>query len=253
MKFARHLAGTEAIGIGPGGWYHLAFFGLFLPYLAVKSARRLPALSQRPRKRHFISVLVVQAVTVVISLAIARLEGIPLWPAQEPPLVAVAAGLILLAGCYLALKGRWREAVVRRDPVVHFVMPRDAIERRLWVAVSFAAGVGEEITYRGVMYVLFWRLTHDPVVAALATAALFGAAHAVQGWRAVGAIALISLGLQGLVLLAGSLYVAMAVHVVYDIAAGLTYGRLGEELGYPVEGMAPVETTGAGTAAGPGG
>jgi hypothetical protein len=87
----------------------------------------------------------------------------------------------------------------------------------------------------------------------LRPAALFGAAHAVQGWKSGGAIALISLGLQGLVLLAGSRYVAMAVHVVYDLAAGLTYGRLGEELGYPAEGVAPVGTTGAGTAAGPGG
>ena len=237
--------------IGPWGWYHLACFGLALPYLAMKSAARLPALSQRPRKQHFISVLVVQGVTVVLSLGVAYLEGIPLWPRAAPPLAAVAAGLVLLAGCYLALKPRWREAVARRDPRVHFAMPRDAVERRLWVAVSVAAGLGEEITYRGVMYALLWRLTQDPFTAAVGTAALFGAAHAVQGWKGVGAIALISLGLQGLVLLAGSLYVAMAVHVLYDVAAGFTYGRRGEELGYPVEGVPPAQTTGAGPEAGP--
>lgn len=40
----------------------------------MKSARRLPALSQRPRKRHFVSVLV-PAVTLVICLAVRRMEG----------------------------------------------------------------------------------------------------------------------------------------------------------------------------------
>jgi hypothetical protein len=32
-----------------------------------------------------------------------------------------------------------------------------------------------------------------------------------------------------------SLYLAMAVHVVYDITAGITYGRLGKEFGYSPE------------------
>jgi hypothetical protein len=32
--------------------------------------------------------------------------------------------------------------------------------------------------------------------------------------------------------LSGSLYVAMLVHVLYDITAGMAYGRLGRELGY---------------------
>lgn len=84
------------------------------------------------------------------------------------------------------------------------------------------------------------------MVAATAAAALFGAAHAVQGWNGIGAVALIGLSLQGLVLLAGSLYVAMAVHVRYDLVTGLTYGKLGKELGYPTEGIPPVS---AGSAA----
>ena len=45
--------------------------------------------------------------------------------------------------------------------------------------------------------------------------------------------------LLALVWLAGSLYVAMAVHVVYDITAGITYGRLGRELGYVPRAATP--------------
>ena len=38
---------------------------------------------------------------------------------------------------------------------------------------------------------------------------------------------------NALVALSGSLYVAMGAHALYDVLAGLGYGRLGEQLGYP--------------------
>ncbi len=52
-------------------------------------------------------------------------------------------------------------------------------------------------------------------------------------------IFVMALGFHTLVWLAGSLYVAMAVHVAYDITAALNYGRLGRELGYSTEGCPP--------------
>lgn len=231
---------AAAAGVGAWGWFHLVCFGVVLPYLAVQSARRLPGMSQRPRKGHFISVLVVQGVTVIISLQVARAERIALFPAAMPSALAIGAGAVMALLTILALRPRWREAVERREPRVHFVMPRDAVERRLWVGVSLAAGCCEEITYRGVMYALLLRLAGDPVSAALAAAMLFAGAHAVQGWKGIVAVGLIGLSLQGLVLLAGSLYVAMAVHTLYDLVTGLTYGKLGEELGYPADGIPPV-------------
>ena len=45
-------------------------------------------------------------------------------------------------------------------------------------------------------------------------------------------IFVLALGFHALVWLAGSLYVAMAVHIAYDITAGLTYGRLRRDLGF---------------------
>src|SRR5262249_2450239 len=58
----------------------------------------------------------------------------------------------------------------------------------------------------------------------------FGLTHIIQGWRSVAIIVVFALGFHALVWLAGSLYVAMAVHVAYDITAGLSFGRLGREL-----------------------
>ena len=44
-----------------------------------------------------------------------------------------------------------------------------------------------------------------------------------------------ALGFHALVWLSGSLYVAMAVHIAYDITAGITYGRLGKKFGYSLD------------------
>jgi membrane protease YdiL (CAAX protease family) len=46
-----------------------------------------------------------------------------------------------------------------------------------------------------------------------------------------------ALAFQALAWLSGSLYVAMAVHALYDVTAGLAYGAYGEKLGYPIEPM----------------
>ena len=50
-------------------------------------------------------------------------------------------------------------------------------------------------------------------------------------------IGIVALAMHGLVIWSGSLYIAMAVHAIYDLVAGFTYGRLGERLGSPQEGI----------------
>lgn len=221
------------MAIGVWGWYHLAFFGVFLPYVALRSRRRLEEHGYPPRKAFFVSVILQQAIFVTISLIVAYLEWIPLFPPRLPTPQGVLLAGLFLAGSIVAMRPLWRDAVARREPRVQLSMPSDAEERRLWVGVSMAAGIGEEISYRGVMYTLLLRLAGDPLTAALGAAAVFGASHVVQGWKAVGITAVFALAAQGLALYSGSLYLAMAWHVAYDVVAGLTYGRLGRDLGFP--------------------
>jgi hypothetical protein len=57
----------------------------------------------------------------------------------------------------------------------------------------------------------------------------------IQGWKSSAIIVFFALGFHALVWLSGSLYVAMVVHIAYDITAGLSYGRLGKEFGYSPE------------------
>jgi membrane protease YdiL (CAAX protease family) len=133
------------------------------------------------------------------------------------------------------MRPRWRRAVERRTRVVHLFMPDTAAERAWWLAVSILAGVGEEITWRGVQTALLSALMGSYLLGALLSAVSFGLAHFIQGWRSAVVITIFALGFQTIVWLSGSLYVAMAVHVAYDMTAGLSYARLGRELGYAPE------------------
>jgi membrane protease YdiL (CAAX protease family) len=98
--------------------------------------------------------------------------------------------------------------------------------------VSLIAGIGEEITWRGVQMALVVALTGNYWLAIALCAISFALAHAGQGWQSAAIIVVFGLGFHLLVWLAGSLYVAMAVHLAYDLTAGISYGRLGKELGY---------------------
>jgi membrane protease YdiL (CAAX protease family) len=114
-------------------------------------------------------------------------------------------------------------------------MPANAVERAWWIAVAVLAGISEEITWRGVQTALLSNLTGRLWIGAIICSISFGLGHMVQGWKSSAIIVFFALGFQALVWLSGSLYVAMAVHMAYDITAGLTYGRLGKEFGYSPE------------------
>ena len=66
----------------------------------------------------------------------------------------------------------------------------------------------------------------------LLSAIAFGAAHAMQGFKSSAVIVLFALAFQLLVWTSGTLLLAMLVHAAYDVTAGFTYARLGDELGY---------------------
>jgi len=181
---------------------------------------------------------------------VARTQWIVLFPAALPPVGAVLAGVAFYAVAVGWMRPRWRRAVEKRARVVHLFMPATGEERAWWIAVSVLAGIGEEITWRGVQAALLFALTGNLWAAALLSSLSFGMAHIVQGWRSSAVIVVFALAFHVLVGLAGSLYVAMAVHVVYDITAGIHYGRLGRELGYLDDaGAAASETASAAASA----
>jgi len=55
--------------------------------------------------------------------------------------------------------------------------------------------------------------------------AAFAVAHSLQGWKSVAVILGFAFLMHALVAVTGSLVPAMAVHLVYDLAAGIAIAR----------------------------
>ncbi|HZN37032.1 MAG TPA: CPBP family intramembrane glutamic endopeptidase [Pirellulaceae bacterium] len=221
------------------GWFHLGFFGVYLPIMAARNRKKvLGSGGALPdRLRHFQRTALEVGLLAICSLLVARVQRIELFPLAFPPLGAVIAGVVAYAAAVAYMRPNWRRAVERRARVVHLFMPSNMRERIWWIIVAVIAGVGEEITWRGTQAALVGALTGSFWAASLVCSITFGLVHIVQGWKSAALIVVFALGFHLLVWLAGSLYVAMAVHVAYDLTVGISYERLGKQLGYdPAQG-----------------
>jgi membrane protease YdiL (CAAX protease family) len=225
----------QAFHVGLPGWCHIVVMGVWIPFVVVRNYRRMvgKSLALPNRMRHFRTTAIMLVVLTSLSVLAGRAEWIDLYRFDSERLPqGLAAGAVMYVVAVLAMRPRWRRAVESRKRIVHLFMPDTAQERAWWFVVSTLAGVGEEITWRGVQTALLAYLTGSFVAGSMLSATSFGVAHYMQGWKSAAIIAVFALGFQGVVWLSGSLYVAMLVHVLYDITAGLTYGKLGRELGY---------------------
>ena len=222
-----------AAPLGPVGWYHLAMFGLVMPYAAIKSRARLAALTERPSLTAW---LIRSAVMVVVagalSLVTANLAWISLGRLAVPEPLHLLLGLVLLVVFVVVMRPAWRRAVAERSAGAYYKMPLTGRDRGLWIGTSVAAGVFEEITWRGVQTTLLAALLGNAWLAALLSALMFAIAHATQNLRSMAFILLFSLVMSLLVAITGSLILPMLIHAAYDVIAGFSYAQFGRELGY---------------------
>ncbi len=232
--------------IAPAGYAHLAVFGILIPILAIRSMKLIESRPFAPRRRYFKAVLVQLIAFAAFSIAVARLNWIEIFPRRMPPLSAIAAGVLFLACAIPFGWTRWRKAVQERKRIVALFMPTDHFERMLWILSAALAGFGEEITWRGVQTALLTRLTDNLLVAIAIAVVMFALAHATQGWKSVGVIAVFTVGFHLLVWLSGSLYVAMVVHFVYDLVAGFSYAHFGRKYNYVIPSAVEREGPGRG-------
>jgi len=219
-------------------WSHVLYFGVLLPILVFRLHRKFAGNKKAlpDRKKHFRGATIELSYHAGLSLLVASVTRVDLFAFDASHLArGLAVGAAFYIAAVLYMRPRWRRAVESRAPIVSLYMPRDGSERAWWIAVSILAGVGEEITWRGVQTQLLVPIVGTYAVAALLSALSFGGAHFVQGWKSVLVIVVFALGLQTIVWASGGLYVAMLAHVAYDVTAGLMYGKLGRELGYAIE------------------
>ena len=230
--------------IALAGYLHLFLFGILIPISAIRSKKLLESRPLPPRRKYFISVFIQVGCFALFSIAVAHLNRIEVFPGTVPPLRAIVAGVLFLVLAVMFGWTTWRKAVLERERVVALFMPTNNVERLLWIGSAALAGFGEEITWRGVQTALLTRLTGSVAIAIIIAIVTFAIAHAMQGWKSVGVIAIFTAGFHALVWLSGSLYVAMAVHFIYDLIAGFSYAHFGKKFGYVIPSAAEREESG---------
>ncbi|MGW6129636.1 CPBP family intramembrane glutamic endopeptidase [Cellulomonas sp. NPDC055163] len=99
------------------------------------------------------------------------------------------------------------------------MLPRTPRGRRGWAGLALAAGVTEEVTYRGLLLLAIALLAPDAdrTTVLVVAAALFGVAHWYQGPLGMLATGAVGVALGGLYLSTGSLLVPMVLHTLVDL------------------------------------
>lgn len=141
------------------------------------------------------------ALPILIGLGIGLLGGV------LAPLVLARAGATSRSGQH----EQWRRYA--------FFLPHGPRERAWFAGVAVAAGVCEEIVYRG--FLLRW-LMEGPfplelVPAVLVAAAIFGLGHGYQGWVGVLSTAVLALCFTALFFVAHHLWLPMLFHLLLDL------------------------------------
>jgi membrane protease YdiL (CAAX protease family) len=218
----------------PGGpsLVFLAFLLGVLPWGAVRSRRRTRSMLERPgpgarseRLAVWANTLFTQALLLLLAWFAGRSFGFRFFARASPG--AVAAAAIALAICFAlrALARAWRTAEERKKLVVYRIAPRSPVEWCGFVLAALLAAVAEEIAYRGVGVAILTWWSGQAMVAVLVCSAAFAVAHSLQGWKSVAVILGFAFLMHALVAVTGSLVPAMAVHLVYDLAAGIAIAR----------------------------
>lgn len=203
---------------------YLLVFVCWVPFLALRSLRALGQGHPLPsRSRLIAQTIILQFFFGGFSVVVAGEYQIPLFAPFTIPWTAVAAAAIIFAAMLGTVPYRWRAASAEQKRRLMHMRPQSLHDMCWWTVVCAAAAVSEEITYRGVLFAMLWYFTRSAWAAALISAAAFAAGHAVQGWRSALTIFAFAIAAQGLVWLSGSLYIAMLVHFLYDLAAGFVY------------------------------
>lgn len=213
------------------GWAFIVFVTAVVPWAVLRNRESALAMAGIPLALRFYAMLLPQIVLGGVAVLTGLVEGIELFPREAPSAMAWIAGLVFLVVALILVWPHWHRSVEEHKPTWRLFAPTTRRERRMWVALSLSAGIGEELVWRGVLPALIATVTGSFAFGVFVSVISFALAHAIQGPRSVLAIAAIAAAFHALVFISGSLYVAMVVHFVYDVIAGFTYARFARQLG----------------------
>lgn len=128
----------------------------------------------------------------------------------------VAAGLLVTA----ASREVGRRLGLRESRLLRELLPRTRPERAAFAVLSVAAGVGEELAYRGYVIPVLGTLVGAPA-AAVVSSLVFGVLHVYQGVLGMARTAVLGGVLAWGFLASGSLWPAVVAHAILDVLLGM--------------------------------
>lgn len=202
-----------------GGW---TFYGNLL-------AHRLSMAVQPNRARFYAVSMLFEWLLFLFVLAGVRYFGAPIWTVLGARWrsfrevfrdLGIAAGFWVVTYIVLAVLA-FLLRIAAHGPDLRYMLPHRGAELAWWIALSLTAGVCEEAIFRGYLQRQFLALTKSAPAAIALSAAVFGAAHAYQGWRKVVLIALFGAMFGYLAHWRRSVRPGMIAHAFQDGASGV--------------------------------
>ena len=137
-------------------------------------------------------------------------------------LIAIALWIVLIgvASTWHALRGDGELPGFVSD-----IFPQSPLEIGLWIVLSIAAGLAEEIVFRGYCQRQLEALTKNVWIAMLLQSILFGVSHGYQGIGAMLRISVLALAFGFVAVIRRSLRPGIIAHAWTDIASGLLGSR----------------------------
>jgi membrane protease YdiL (CAAX protease family) len=109
----------------------------------------------------------------------------------------------------------------KENLLVHELMPTTGQEKKMFAGLSFCAGFGEEIAYRGYAMTTMIVITGSTSVGLILTSLIFGVLHSYQGLIGVIRTGILGLLMGAVFLQTGSLWPPIIAHTLIDLMAGL--------------------------------
>ncbi len=216
--------------LGVGDTAFTTLLVALLPALAVAQLHFVDAEESFPRIPVYLSsgavILILGWMALLVGGRSLGVDAMGIGPAPWPRVVGWTLGLsgaaVLLLGAFLAAR---RRLGIRESRLLRLLLPVTATDKAVFAGLSLAAGMGEELAYRGYLLPTLVGLLGSEWSAALVSSLVFGILHAYQGWLGVARTAILGMLLAGSFLMAGTLWPAILAHAILDLVAGLVLGE----------------------------
>lgn len=219
---------------------------LVMPALALAQASLMQRLVFDRLAAYWSSIATLWIIGATSWLVGARRGGLEaLGLVAIPPLALAAwsAGLAAVGiAVLLAFRAFGRRFAVEESRMLTCLLPRTPRERKVFALLSCAAGLGEEVAYRGYVIPALAGVAGLPASVAVSSL-VFGVLHAYQGPIGMVRTALMGFVLAGGFLVSGSLLPAILGHTLIDLIGGLV---IADRLVAERSGDAAPATAGAG-------